>query len=456
MRNCRTTRPSFWACSTTPLATLSFAISTRSNVASSRHGGPAGGSGFGPRGVAWGVVLRLSRGARSSVAPLTAIAIAPSAGSVSVPCATVRPSTSRSMRNTDSRVPANSARPRSARPSPSTWIASIAVSRSRSSSSRAVALAATSRGLRHSSAPTDSSAPPRSAVTATSPWPLRRSVSTACTCAAPLMIAVASRPAAASCRASGAPVTVTLCTTWLGGPERKSIVASSFVGIDASSARPPIFMPSLVAVRSSTPCSRSCPATSAVSRTPSSFACTRIGMSSIRTVSSSGSDRLSLAVAWPAGFLRSTGWRSSSPSRGSRSSVSASGSDPAMSASIAPVWRGCCRPVMRIRPPRICSPPGEVSFWPRTRWRPAAHDDVQRIGIDDTQLGLAVVDRRHRPQPVDLQPVAIQRPAGPAEHDRGQVRRHRQAGVDMAVARHAGGDVRHQPVARAAADALGP
>ena len=93
-------------------------------------------------------------------------------------------------------------------------------------------------------------------------------------------------------------------------------------------------------------------------------------MSSIRTASSSGRTRLSFTVVWPAGFFRSIGWRSSKARRGSRSSARASGSGPATSASITPIWCGCMMPVMRILPPRICRPPALASFWLRRRCRP--------------------------------------------------------------------------------------
>ena len=195
-------------------------------------GSPAAAASSGPR-----------RGARSSVAPLTFATIGPPSGRVSVPCADVRPSTSRSMVNSDSRPALKSPRPRRTTPSPSSWTASMPVSRSWSSSTRADALAAASRGLRHSSAATASSAPVRSAVTARSPWPLRRSFSTNCSCAGPFISDVASRPTAASCRASGWAATVMLCTTCVAGPARKSIATSSFAGMEASCARPPSFMP---------------------------------------------------------------------------------------------------------------------------------------------------------------------------------------------------------------------
>ena len=95
-----------------------------------------------------------------------------------------------------------------------------------------------------------------------------------------------------------------------------------------------------------------------------------MAMSSMRTASSSGRVRLSFAVVWPAGFFRSIGWRSSKARRGSRSSARASGSGPATSASITPIWCGCMMPVMRILPPRICRPAALASFWLRRRCRP--------------------------------------------------------------------------------------
>ncbi len=252
MRNCRTTRPSSSACTATLLAARPCASSTRSNLAFNIHGGPGGCSvllGVGGRGG----VCRPRRGARSSTAPPRLTVIGPAAGRLSVPCAVVRPSSSRSRWNTESRPPLNSALARTFRASPSSCTASMLVIRSWSSSTCADAFANASRGLRHSSGSTNSSVPVRSAVTAASPCPLRRSVSAACTCIGPLSSDVASSPIAASCRASGCADIVTLCVTWVGGPARKSIAASSFAGIDASTARPFSFIPSEFALRSNAP-----------------------------------------------------------------------------------------------------------------------------------------------------------------------------------------------------------
>ena len=85
-------------------------------------------------------------------------------------------------------------------------------------------------------------------------------VSTACRSTGPASKSVASSPAAASCLASGRPVTVTRCSTCVGGPARKSIAASS-AGGNAGQQRLPLHRQAVVVRRDIERAAvRSCPA----------------------------------------------------------------------------------------------------------------------------------------------------------------------------------------------------
>ena len=104
-------------------------------------------------------------------------------------------------------------------------------------------------------------------------------------------------------------------------------------------------------------------------------------------------------------------------------------------------------PVMRILPPRICSPPLPVSLRPLCALPSGGDRDLQRVGIDDAQLRLAVLYRRHRAQPVTCRPSPSSVPlARVSATDERSARR--QADIHMAVARRARGDVLHQPLPR--------
>ena len=181
------------------------AISTRSNLASSVQGGPGGGSALLRLAGCGGVVRRrdaapdrASRRSRfATIGPAwsagSACPARPSAPAPAGPCGTAT-----------AVPPLKSARPRSDH--------ALAVELDRVDAGQPVMVQQHARRRlrrriarlapferRHGTVPP----PVRSAVTARSPWPLRRSVSTACSCAGPLITDVASSPAAASCRASG-------------------------------------------------------------------------------------------------------------------------------------------------------------------------------------------------------------------------------------------------------------
>ena len=131
----------------------------------------------------------------------------------------------------------------------------------------------------------------------------RRAAPPACPAgaAAPVARSPASRPAAASCAVVAVPATVSFCTTWFGGPTRKSICAPTVAGMPARVAGPPIFSPSPVTSKSSVPWSRSRPATIRPRCRPVSWPWAWIGIWSIVTSFSSGTERVRCPAIWPAG-----------------------------------------------------------------------------------------------------------------------------------------------------------
>ena len=125
-------------------------------------------------------------------------------------------------------------------------------------------------------------------------------------------------------------------------------------------------------------------------------------------------------MACPAGFVSGIGCASSKCSRGSRSSARASGTDPAMSAWMVPIWSRLHQP----GDPHAAAFDGESAMCgcAASGGRPAPRSPACP-GPRMRSCAPAVLDRRHRAQPVHGQPVAVQRAARPASGRRWTGRR---------------------------------
>ena len=209
-RRRRNTLPSFSACTLTAARACSRPPSAHGRTArresrAARAAAPADGGGR-------PVVGRASRADRSSTGPVSRTSIGPRArrgGKRTVPCTSLRPSVSRSSRTSEIRPSSHGALPRNVKPSPSAVDPVDAV--------QPVVLQPhlRRRVARRYRAACASPAVPRSASRRsgrrrrdTLPLPSRCSVSTACRPIGPDSKSVTSSPAAASCFASGRPVTV--------------------------------------------------------------------------------------------------------------------------------------------------------------------------------------------------------------------------------------------------------